>query len=270
MNQPFYFDESVSRSSRYDPENNAILRGLFPGARDIRKEPNPGRDDKGIDHVVALAGGGELRVDIKRRLEPVRHTWSRRDDPVLQIEPWSVIPPVYGYKWDESSRRLNIGKAGWALDGGSKSDYVCWVWHQDDDAEPVLLPYRPLRAATLLLGQQWSIDHACRAQPNQRSRHGGGKWSSRCLFVPLSVVRPAVESGVDDLVAEMLRACGRRAVRSETDFCFICGHPLPNYATEHVHPWHCQHPKIWNPYPDEAMAELRRRSPFPDVARWSW
>lgn len=132
-------------------------------------------DKKGVDYIVTLEDGATIRVDAKRRRKGASKSWTRRDEPELAIETWSVITT-------DGQR-----KKGWTFNTGKECDLILYVFDPEDTDKYYLIPFPLLRQASINNLVTWDYRY------RQRTQRSIG-WKSKCMMVPASVVLEAVKA----------------------------------------------------------------------------
>jgi len=158
----------------------ATLKAMFPGCVSVQKT-TPEMDRTGVDYILTLRGGSEIRIDAKTRQEGASRFWT--DGPELALEVWSVRP---GGRYDTP---MPQSKVGWTLCESKDVEYILFTFAPADCAAAYLFPYQLLRIAFRQNYDQWGNQHKTDIQCSSRAHH---RWQSECIFVPVSVVRNAI------------------------------------------------------------------------------
>jgi len=138
------------------------------------KKTKPEEDKNGVDYIVTLEGGAQIRVDAKRRKKGASNWWPD-GEPRLAIETWSVIRPD-GYR-----------KVGWTFDTEKECDLILYVFDPADTDKYYLIPFPLLRQASYKLRYIWSAKY-------KRRRQQSDGWQSEHMTIPASVVIEAVKN----------------------------------------------------------------------------
>jgi hypothetical protein len=172
----FSFDERLRFSvGQRAQDDMATIAGMLhdcyqvmPASRDQQRH--------GVDYVATLFGGAEILIDAKARDSGCSYYW-KKGEPDLALEIWSVMP-------DDGVRE----RVGWTLSQALMTDLVLFTFDPADHAQCYLLSFPLLRNAFAQRRFEWAKSYGTHKQ------HTDGRYRSECVFVPLSVVRRAIES----------------------------------------------------------------------------
>lgn len=148
----------MSSGSASHRDVNRILLDNIPGALKVERAQET--DDKaGTDYWVYRDGTAPLSIDVKVRTEDPIETRGKDD---LCLELLSVA---------ESN------KLGWTLNPNKRSDYILWLF--EPTGRWVLIPFPMLCSVFIQHQDSWCASYLTATQSSN-----GGRWHSKCVFVP--------------------------------------------------------------------------------------
>lgn len=174
MTREFSFAERLafSKAQRHETTESTIA-AMLDGCADVRSST---RDEErlGVDYVATLRGGALVLIDEKRREQGCSAHW-KDGQPELALEIWSVVP-----------EKGNKGVAGWTLSESKTTDMVLFTFDDEDCDTFYLLPFQHLRMAFRRNFTEW------RDLFRVADQRTDGRYQSRCIFVPVDLVRDAI------------------------------------------------------------------------------
>jgi hypothetical protein len=167
---------AFSKGRRQDSDLET-LRAMFPASVSVIKTGEE-QDRAGVDYVITLRRGAQLKVDAKSRDSGCKRFW--RQGPEVALETWSVRP---GGKYGISESRAMVG---WTLDESKEVDLILFTFDLRDHEFAYVRPLPLLREAFRRNVGGW------RRQYKTAPQDSAG-WESECVFVPLLAVDEAIE-----------------------------------------------------------------------------
>lgn len=145
-----------------------LLERHIPKCIGIRKTDIE-QDKSGVDYVADIDGGAQVLIDAKTRMKGSRRFW-KNGEPELALEVYSVY----------ETRKL-----GWTLSGSTNVDYILYTFDKSDHDKYYFLPFQLLRKTFWENGKEWARAYGVKWQTSD-------SWHSSAIFVPVSVVLPAI------------------------------------------------------------------------------
>jgi len=140
---------------------------------------------KGKDGTPGGAVGATVGVDAKRREKGASKWWN--GEPELAIETVSVVENE---------------KIGWTFNSKCPVDYILYSFDKEDSDKYYFIPFQLLRKAAWTHGREWIGKY------KEKEQKSDG-WTSKCVFVPASVVLKAVcelmESKADEAMEAVMK-----------------------------------------------------------------
>lgn len=152
----------------------AFLFQKIPGAANVHRSCAE-NDKNGTDYWVECVNGSFVSVDGKFR----EKDFGKKD---LALETFSNV-----------ERKL----PGWARDTTKRTDFVLFHWV--DSGRFHLIPFVPLCRAFSARWEQWRSEFET-AKQWTTDGHYGGKFTSECVFVPITVVWRAIFEDSEGIV----------------------------------------------------------------------
>ena len=174
----------------------------FGNSAGTMRVSNRDEDKAGADFVMNC-DGIPVFVDIKTRADGCSSYW--KCGPELALEDWSVIP-------DDN----NFGQVGWTRDEQKVTTFVLHLFSPVDSELSYLFPFQRLVAAYKEHRAEWLERFQV---ADQRSR----RHTSRCVFVPASVVFPLVAGAQERIVRDDAQV--RQGSRSSGGGRTLAGNP---------------------------------------------
>lgn len=171
-NNVFKDDLAFSESLKDEPLWDRVYREAFPDL--INHMPCQGKCDaqyKGIDRMIVLSSGQELRIDEKKR---------RQNFADIALEFKNVYP-------DGSE------KPGW-MDKNLTIDYLAYAFMPEDDSKKVvyLLDWRMLKRVWFYYRAKWLSKYFIAKAANPRK--GPLKYTTHSVCVPIEVLLQKVSA----------------------------------------------------------------------------
>jgi hypothetical protein len=165
---------SKGKSQQRDIE---LLRNYIVGCVDVRVTTLK-EDMNGVDYIVKLREGAEIRVDAKTREKGASKHW-KHGQPELALELFSKNPTKDG----------DDGIIGWVMNEQKEIDLILYTFHESDSKLCFLIPFQHLRMALWKYGDEWKKKYVIKPQKN---KNGNQYWNASCIFIPYKEVLKAI------------------------------------------------------------------------------
>lgn len=174
------FHAKLQASKQNKQRHIEAIKSYFPDALGIR-EGRVDEDIQGADFIVMLAGKN-IAIDVKTRERGCSKYWRNRKLPEAALEIWSAAP----------TPERPQGIKGWCRDPAKKTDFILFIFDNSDTEKTYLIPFEMLRTAYSLYGSEWAKNFKIAKQKTPSFKANGDDRFGECIFIPLVVIRAAL------------------------------------------------------------------------------